>query len=54
MSKNLDNIEREMREEANKIMCVIIHGLCAVFDAFDRSVKASEALFGNNSPLQVT
>jgi hypothetical protein len=35
MSKNLGNIEREVREKIGRITCIIIHASCATFDALD-------------------
>ena len=46
---NIENFEKEVCEEANKIMCVIIYNLHTIIDALERSVT-SEAL---TSPLSV-
>ena len=44
MRKKLGNSERKMLEETKRIMCVITHSLCVLFDAFERSVETSEVL----------
>jgi len=56
MRENLEDLERKVREKANKIMCLIIHSLCAIFSALERSVETSEVLLafnGNSNPLSV-
>ena len=54
--ENLENLERKVREKVNRIMCITIHGLCAIFSALDRSVETSEVLLvfnDSSSPLSV-
>jgi hypothetical protein len=56
MKKNLENLERKVREKMGRIMCLIIHGLCVIFNALERSVETSEVLLafnGNSNPLSV-
>jgi len=53
---NIKDFEKEMRGKINKITCTIIHGSYDMFNAFERSVETSEALFvfnDNSSPLSV-
>ena len=44
MRKKLGNSEREVLGKIKRVMCVITHSLCVLFDAFERSVETSEVL----------
>lgn len=57
MKENIANSEKKVHERINQIMCIAMHGLCAMLDALDRSVETSEALLfvfrDSSSPLSV-
>jgi len=57
MKKNIADSERKMRKRIKQIMCITTHSLCAMLDAFERSVETSEALLfvlkGSSNPLSV-